>query len=275
MSTKKKYLQAAAGNIGSAWDISAASFVQSLDVSTNASAPNGVFFKPDGSKMFITSGEFDDAAYEYDLSTAWDISTASFVRSQGFGGSGAGVDNAIYSIAFKPDGTIMYLGGLVSDKIMQYSLSTPWNISTTTYSQQIVLTSQDTVPIGFNFKPDGTKLYVVGRASGNILEYDLGTAWTLSTYSFVQSFSVTTQESEPISVFFKDDGTIMYVLGTSGDDISVYDLSTPWDISTASYLQNFSVSAQDTVPNALFIGDDGRKMYISGDANDSIYEYDL
>jgi hypothetical protein len=37
----------------------------------------------------------------------------------------------------------------------------------------------------------------------------------------------------------------MYVIGSVGDDVNEYDLSTAWDISTASYLQNFFVGTQE------------------------------
>jgi hypothetical protein len=56
----------------------------------------------------------------------------------------------------------------------------------------------------------------------------------------------------------------MYVIGSSGDDVNEYDLSTAWDISTASYLQNFSVGAQETTPSGIFFKPDGTKMYVIG-----------
>jgi hypothetical protein len=43
------------------------------------------------------------------------------------------------------------------------------------------------------------------------------------------------------------------LLGFSGDDVNEYDLSTAWDISTASYLQNFSVIAQETSPQGCLL----------------------
>jgi len=60
-------------------------------------------------------------------------------------------------------------------------------------------------------------------------------------------FSVAAQETNPSGMFFKPDGTKMYVIGFTGDDVNEYDLSTAWDITTASYLQNFSVAAQEQI----------------------------
>lgn len=48
-------------------------------MSTQGSFPGGIFFKTDGKKMYEVAS--DDKIWEYDLSTAWDISTASVNQS--------------------------------------------------------------------------------------------------------------------------------------------------------------------------------------------------
>jgi hypothetical protein len=75
----------------------------------------------------------------------------------------------------------------------------------------------------------------------HVNEYDLSTAWDITTASYLQNFSVAAQETNPQDLFFKPDGTKMYVIGSSGDDVNEYDLSTAWDVTTASYLQNFTL----------------------------------
>ncbi len=65
----------------------------------------------------------------------------------------------------------------------------------------------------------------------------------------------------------------MYVIGYTGDDVNEYDLSTAWDITTASYLQNFSVAAQETGPTGLFFKPDGTKMYVIGTTGDAVWQY--
>ena len=44
------------------------------------------------------------------------------------------------------------------------------------------------------------------------------------------SFSVASQETVPRDVAFKDDGTKMFLIGQTGDDVNEYALSTAWDI---------------------------------------------
>ena len=67
----------------------------------------------------------------------------------------------------------------------------------------------------------------------------------------------------------------MYIVGTGGIDVNEYNLSTAWNVSTASFLQTFSVSAQETAPNGIFFKPDGLKMYIVGLNGDDINEYNL
>ena len=44
---------------------------------------------------------------------------------------------------------------------------------------------------------------------------------------------------------FNNDGTKMYVIGAIGKDVNEYNLSTGFDISTATYAQNFSVANEE------------------------------
>ena len=48
----------------------------------------------------------------------------------------------------------------------------------------------------------------------------------VSTHTFVDSFSVASQESNPAAVAFNNDGTKMFVIGFSGDDVNEYTLSS-------------------------------------------------
>ena len=175
----------------------------------------------------------------------------------------AAQDTLPSDIFFKPDGTKMYVAGDGGNDINEYNLSTAWDISTASFVQVFSVAGQDTGVAGVFFKPDGLKMYVVGFTNDSVYEYTLSTAWDISTSSFVQSFSVSGQDTGPVALFFKPDGTKMYVTGQTGVDVNEYTLSTAWDISTASYAQNFSIVAQGSIPRGLFFKPDGTKMFTS------------
>ena len=259
-----------AGGIVAPWNVSTAVFNQSFSVAGQGIYPKGVFFKPDGLKMYVI-GAYGDGVDEYNLSAAWNVSTAVFVRSF----SVAAQEALPYSVFFKPDGLKMYVIGPSGDDVNEYNLSTAWNISTAVFVQSFSIAAQETNPFGVFFKPDGLKMYVIGATGDDVNEYSLSVAWNVSTAVFMQSFSVAAQDTNPQSLFFKPDGLKMYVVGAADVGVNEYNLSTAWNISTAVFVQSFSVAAQDIWPQGLFFKPDGLKMYVVGAYGKDVNEYDL
>jgi DNA-binding beta-propeller fold protein YncE len=259
-----------AGDVWTDPDLANASYDSvSFSVAGQETSPWGIFFKPDGSKMYVTGSAGDDIN-EYDLGTAWDVSTASFLQRF----SVSAQDTNPRSAFFRQDGIKMYFVGAFGDDINEYDLSTAWDVSTASFVQNFSVSAQDTNPSAVFFKPDGTKMYVLGRTGIDVNEYDLSAAWDVSTASFLQSFSVSSEETGPNALFFSPNGDVMFVTGNTGDDINEYFLSTAWDVSTAAYVQNFSVASQETFPTGLFFKSDGSKVYIAGIGGTStIYQY--
>ena len=68
-------------NLAGAWNIIGAVRVAVFNVSLQDGAPNGLWFKPDGLKMFISGSSPAPRIYEYDLSTAFSVLTAVFTQS--------------------------------------------------------------------------------------------------------------------------------------------------------------------------------------------------
>ena len=184
----------------------------------------------------------------------------------------AGEETNPRGMFFKLDGSKVYIVGSTGDDVNEYDLSTAWDISTASYVQNFSVSAQTTFPVGIFFKADGVKMYVAGGTG--IHEYDLSSAWDVSTASYNQSFSTLSQGS-PQSIFFRSDGTNMYLIDSTNDAISEYDLTTAWDVSSASYVQNFSLSSQDTGPTGGFFNPDGTKLFVVGIGNDSVYQYSL
>lgn len=256
-------------------DISTATYTGvSFSVGGQDTFVEGLFFKPDGTKMYI-SGDNGNSVYQYTLSTPWSLATAAY---SGVSFSVAAQDTSVQGLFFSPDGTRLYVCGATSDRVYQYNLSVAWDLSTASYStKSLSVGSQDTTPQTVFFRPNGLQLFLLGSTNDRVYLYNLSTAWDVSTATYASVFfSVASQETTPQGLFFSTGGQSMFVLGTGSDTIYQYTLSTPWDISTASYsLLSKSVSAQDTAPSGLYIGDSVTKLYISGDTNNRIYQYTL
>jgi hypothetical protein len=116
-------------------------------------------------------------------------------------------------------------------------------------------------------------MFIVGKTGSDVNEYTLSTGFDVSTASFVDSFSVSSQDANPHGVAFNSDGTKMFVSGFANDKIYEYSLSTGFDVSTASFVTSASVSSQDTSPQAIAFSADGTKLFVVGGAGADINEY--
>jgi len=251
----------------STWSYDSVSF----SVASEDTAPLGITFNNDGTKMYI-AGNGNDSVYQYTLSTAYDLSTASY-DSVSF--SVSSQDTNPRDIQFNNDGTKMYVVGTTGDDVNEYALSTAYDISTASFTTNFSFASQDTAPEDLQFNSDGTKMFILGATNDSVFQYSLSTAYDVSSASYDSvSFSVASQEDAPTVFRFNNDGTKMYIAGTTNDTVFQYSLSTAYDISTASYDSvSFSVASQDPTPFALAFNADGTKMYIVGVTNDSVYQY--
>jgi len=74
-------------------------------------------------------------------------------------------------------------------------------------------------------------MFVSGNAGDDINEYTLSIGFDLrSTVTFVDSFSVSSQETAPRGITFNNDGTKMFVLGSTGQDVNEYTLNNGFDL---------------------------------------------
>ena len=246
----------------------------SFSVNSQDTQARGLAFNNDGTKMYMIGSGFD-SIYQYSLSTAFAISTASydFVSF-----SVTGQDTQTRDIAFNNDGTKMYMVGITNDSVHQYTLSTAFDLSTASYdSVSFSVASQEANPFGIAFNNDGTKLYMVGGTNRTVYQYTLSTAFDLSTASYDSvSFSVASQTASPEGMVFKPDGTKMYLVESTNDSVHQYSLSTAFDLSTASYDSiSLSVAGQADSPHDIVLNNDGTKMYIIDFTNDVIYQYTM
>ncbi|MEQ8577846.1 MAG: BspA family leucine-rich repeat surface protein [Balneola sp.] len=93
--------------------------------------------------------------------------------------------------------------------------------------------------------------------------YDLSTAIQTNT---VEGIDLKTDFA------FNNDGTKLFIL--NGDpsvlNIEEYNLSTPFDFSTAIFSKDFSVHSEETAPNGFTFSKDGSKMYVIGSSTKDV-----
>ncbi len=215
-------------SVETAWNVSSITLVRTLDISVVNStqgdnAANGIEFNNDGTKMFIL-GQGQDLVNEYALSTAFDLSTATFTVSFDISSE----EDLPYGVTFNNDGTKMYITGRRQDDIDEYVLTTGFDISTASPSQTFSVSSQAVRASAVRFNSDGTVMFVLeggttGEGHNTIYQYTLTTAFDVSTASYSdKSFSVVSEENKARGFCFGDNDTKLYVVGWRGDDINQY-----------------------------------------------------
>jgi len=228
------------------YDLSTAVFLQQFSL-LGGQFPISIRFKEDGTRMYLLDSWF--SIIQLDLSTPWDVSTA--VLSGGFVLNRDNENNDFFITA---DGKKLFVLGSGSsldgadDRIYELDLIDAFDIDTAAYvtrpnpSRHIT----ENEPEGFDMKPDGTRMWVLGTVSRKgIYQYDLSPPFNLfSGGNPFESFSTASIESNtdapqaPWSLRFSGNPTGSKAYFTSGwypfggSPNSLYELSMPFAQTT-------------------------------------------
>jgi len=156
---------------------------KSLNDGATYGSLRGFNFGNSGLKLYALSYT-NDAVYQYTLSTAYDISTASYdsksLSLTGFGDP--------WHILFKTDGTRCFVFTYTSSMttVRVYDLSTAWDLSTSTAGNIYYLNASPNLAgltTGIvrwaHFSSDGLRL--IARQNSQLYQFNLSTAWDLDT----------------------------------------------------------------------------------------------
>lgn len=177
--------------------------------------------------------------------------------------------DAPISFFIKPDGTELYL--LSNDEVETYPLAIPYDPNSVGSLIRSFLITDDTAPIGLNFKDDGTKMFVGGGNSKIMLEFAVPVPF--DTDSIVASsvqISLSDLIGPVIQSRFSRDGDFFFV--TDIARVYSFPLPTPWDI-TSNVSNSFITPASAVF--AIAFKREGDKMYTSNTGTDLITEFDL
>ena len=186
-------------------------------------------------------------------------------------------DTQPQGIAFNSDGRKLFIMGSHGDKVIEYALAIAYCLDNLQYIRSFSVTSQEVLPTSVAFNADGTKMFTLGYTTGKkVYEYTLSTGFDVSTASYASDeFTVTTQDNKPQEIAFNDDGTKMFMVGDQKDKVWEYTLSTGFDVSTATGVDDFSIAGQETFVGGMAFNDDGTKMFVVGRDADAVFEYTL
>ncbi|ARV14510.1 T9SS type A sorting domain-containing protein [Polaribacter sp. SA4-12] len=235
----------------------------------------GFRFNNDGSKLFILDRSADHV-FEFSLDTNYDISTAGSVDADI---DVVGLENNGRAIEFNNDGTKLYIMGAAGDDVNTYNLATGYSLSSVTVITSTSISLPETVPNALLINNDGTKFYIAGNTDEEIKEYTLSTPYdfALSTFTVTpdDTYIFTTIERTPHGMVFNNDGTKLFVIGSSSDTVLEIHLSVPYDIGTGSLESVLSIASEEAAPLGLAFNGDGSTLFIVGNDDDGINQYAL
>jgi len=87
----------------------------------------------------------------------------------------SGQETATTGVTFSPDGTRMFVVGDSTDSVLQYSLTTGFDIGTASFSgTSFDVLGEASNPPGVAFNSDGTRMFVIGNNPESVFQYSLG-----------------------------------------------------------------------------------------------------
>lgn len=208
-----------------AFDISTATHnTNTFDTTTQTSSAQGIFIRADGIKLFVADG---NDIYRYTLGTPFDISTATYDTHT----SAFSEDTDLVGMAFKSDGSVLFVSGRQNDKVYSYTLGTPWDLTTKSFVDDFsIVTEVGDFHTGFYMKPDGTRFFMLDNTSQErVTQFSLSAAWDLTTASADNIFF----KPEAGSILgigggfaFAEDGRHFYITGSNAPEtVHQFDLA--------------------------------------------------
>tara|TARA_B100000902_G_scaffold145426_1_gene142648 strand:+ start:319 stop:1806 length:1488 start_codon:yes stop_codon:yes gene_type:complete len=243
----------------------------------------------------ITGKERNQHLYEYSLSSAYDASTISFTNATSLVRINA--ENAtqygkseIEGFCFNNNGTKAYAVDKFHARIIQYTLTSAYDVSTLLYSKELDVSARGSAPQAIRFNGDGTKLFILenggnaeqGITGGKINEYAVSSAYDIATATYTDNLDVSGQDANGQDFYFNnvargavDAGKLLFMVGDDGNDINEYLLTTAYDVSTASFVDAHVTTSEDGSPRGLAFDNDGDRAYVIGNADGTINQYPL
>lgn len=253
------------------WNISNASYQSSLYINAREDVIQGVFMGNYGTRMYIC-GHTNDRIDQYDLSTAHDLSTATYSKTL----SVSGYTGYPQDLCFDRTGTRFYFVDASSARVVQFNLSQAWELNTASYVGALTISAYIPSPDGICISDDGTKMLGISDSSDKISTINLSTPYLITSGTDAsKDLSILAKDGTSCAVCASNDGTVVWFVGRTSDYVHEYTLSTAWDVTTATWVRQFYVGSYDGSPMGLSLDRQGLYMYIAGNVNDMIYQFHI
>jgi len=164
--------------------------------------------------------------------------------------------------AMSADGTKLYVTDWSFGTTYQYDMSTPFDETTAVYSGTSATLGNQVLDVFW--KPDGARLYTADPGTDDVQQIDLTTPWDLSPNTPGGSLSIAAQEGSIRALCLSADGAKMWIGGSANDTVIEYNLSTPWNVTTATV--DGSVYPMSAAVDGIEVNAAGTRMYVMSES---------
>ncbi len=183
----KMFIAGHAGNkkidywsLTTAFDISTANLDGRYDISGQEIRANSVAFNNDGTRMFVAGAgnEAQHRIHEYSLAIPFDLSSeTTHLNTEDLSSSHDYIDG----VTFNYNGTKMYTirGAEDENKISQFKLTTPYNVSTLSLEGTFDVSSVSADSRELVFSNDGSKMFILDDSNDKVHEFNLSCNWSV------------------------------------------------------------------------------------------------
>jgi len=142
----------------------------------------------------------------------------------------------------------------------------------------------DNIPKSISFNETGLRMFLLGDQFNDLRQYKMPVPFSLefAAEALVHSFGLGFVITGPKGLAFSKSGLNFYVCGTGGTGavsspnvVVQFELTKPFDISTAGFFNFHNVNTQEPTPTAVRFNPSGRKMFVLGTTNGTLFQWTL
>ncbi len=240
-----------------------------------AITPSDLAFTADGTSLFILNSQ-SNLVIEYSLSEPFQTTEGVMLGVSSYDVSLE--TNSPTGIGFDETGSRMYITGESEEKVFQYTLSSPFQISS---GVSLDGSFGANLPKDIFLSPDGGKLFLLQDIANSyeIRQFTLSTPFDLlSTRTLIGSLDVTAEfpripvPDPPYSMMFTSNGMKLLVIGA--DEIRQYGLSSPFEVTSGvTYEYSFDISSEESSAKGIATNPGNTRIFVVGDDGNEVNQY--
>jgi sugar lactone lactonase YvrE len=172
---------------------------------------------------------------------------------------------------WKPDGTVVFVVGRISNNVVAYKVSEPWQIHTAEFLNETIVPGE--FQHGLYIREDGQMMWVFDRTS--IWSFELETPWDITTLSAGKNHDLSHFALRGHDINFKPDGSVLFIDDRNAGAIFEYTLTTPWDVASGTLTYTLDISDQQIEVRGIEFLRSGTVMMLMDTERGEVLHYTL